>query len=232
MRCGLFGKLPAKRDFVAVGAPRAFLRLVEPWLDRCLTESRMRLPPEEWAHAFASAPAWRFWLSEELCHRPVLGALVPSVDACGRLFPLTLFGVAEGREWISPPCRDPHSEWFARAETFLGACVDPHAAFEVTPPALNALAVLHDSAAPVRADEFRAGDLRADDEALRMRMAHLVAERKMKGLASRSFWWTLARDAAEPLVLIAAEMPDPAVFAQMVTVRHMPHAEPETGVTS
>lgn len=227
MRCGLFGKLPAKRDFVAVAAPRAFLRLLEPWLERGLAETRKRLPSEEWAQAFASAPAWRFWLSEEMCHKPVLGAIVPSMDACGRLFPLTLFCVAEGRESISPPCIDPHGEWFERAEAFLAARADPHASFEVTPQALDALAALRDPAAPVRADECR-----ADDEALRERVAHLVAERKVEGLPSRTVWWTVEPDVPEPLVRIEAEMPDPIAFAQMLTVRHVPRAEPVIGTTS
>ncbi len=227
MRCGLFGKLPAKRDFVAVAAPRAFLRLVEPWLERGLTESRKRLPPEEWARAFASAPAWRFWLSEEMCHKPVLGALVPSMDACGRMFPLTLFCVAEGRESISPPGLDPHGEWFERAEAFLAASVDQRAAFEATPHALNGLAALGDPAAPARVD-----DRRADDEALRRRIAHLIAERKTEGLASRTVWWTLEADPREPLVRVEAEMPDPVAFAQMLTVRHVPRAEPLIGIPS
>jgi type VI secretion system protein ImpM len=227
MRCGLFGKLPAKRDFVAVAAPRAFLRLLEPWLERGLAETRKHLPPEEWARAFGSAPTWRFWLSEEICHKTVLGAMVPSMDACGRLFPLTLFGVAEARESISPPCLDPHGEWFDRAEAFLAARVDPSTAYEATPQALDTLAALRDPGAPARAEERR-----ADDEALRERIAHLVAERKMEGLASRTIWWTMALDVPEPLVRIAAEMPDPAAFAEMLTVRHMPRAEPVIGMTS
>ncbi len=30
MACGLFGKIPAKRDFIAVDAPQAFLSVYEP----------------------------------------------------------------------------------------------------------------------------------------------------------------------------------------------------------
>jgi type VI secretion system protein ImpM len=220
MHCGLFGKLPAKRDFVAVAAPRAFLRLVEPWLERGLAESRKLVPPEDWAEAFASAPLWRFWLGDEMCHRPVLGALVPSMDACGRLFPLTLFGVAEGREQVSPPWLDPHGEWFERAEAFLAASVGPHASFEATPQALDALAALHDPAAPHRTEAGR-----AEDEALREQIQHLVAERKAAGLASRTFWWTAPPEGSEPLVRIEADMPDPAAFTQMLTFRHVPRAE-------
>jgi len=30
MPCGLYGKLPAKRDFIALSVPGAFLRVFEP----------------------------------------------------------------------------------------------------------------------------------------------------------------------------------------------------------
>lgn len=227
MRCGLFGKLPAKRDFVAVAAPRAFLRLVEPWLERGLAESRKLVAPEDWADAFTSAPLWRFWLGEEMCHKPVLGALAPSMDACGRLFPVTLFCVAEGRESISPPWRDPHGAWFERVEAFLAASADPRASFEATPEALGGLAALDDPAAPPRAD----GD-RAADETLREQIEHLVAERTAAGLASRTVWWSVPYDGSGPMVRIEAEMPDPVAFTQMLTLRHVPRTEAAMGVGS
>jgi type VI secretion system protein ImpM len=227
MRCGLFGKLPAKRDFVAVASPRAFLRLFEPWLERGLAESRKSLPPDEWGPAFLSAPVWRFWLSEDMCHKPVLGAFAPSMDACGRLFPLTVFAVAEARESIAPPRLDPHGEWFERAEAFLAACADPHAAFDTIPPALESLAALRDPAVLDRDDAHL-----ADDEALRAQVARLVAERAANGLASRTFWWTFETDRPEPLVHIEAEMPDPIAFTQMLTARHVPCAQPAVQVTS
>jgi hypothetical protein len=126
-----------------------------------------------------------------------------------------VFAVAEARESIAPPPLDPHGEWFERAEAFLAACVDPHAAFDIIPPALESLAVLHDPAARDRDDAQL-----AHDEALRAEVARLVAERTAKGLASRGFWWTSETDRPEPLVMIEAEMPDPIAFTHMLTVRH------------
>ena len=35
MRCGLFGKLGAKRDFIALATPRSFLEAWEPWVQSC-----------------------------------------------------------------------------------------------------------------------------------------------------------------------------------------------------
>ncbi len=43
MACGLFGKLPPKRDFVAVNAPRPFLTVWENWVQAGLAASREQL---------------------------------------------------------------------------------------------------------------------------------------------------------------------------------------------
>jgi type VI secretion system protein ImpM len=83
MRCGLFGKLPAKRDFVALQAPRAFLAVWEKWLQAGVSASRAELGAD-WQALFLRAPIWRFWLGAELAGAPVLGAFMPSVDGVGR----------------------------------------------------------------------------------------------------------------------------------------------------
>ena len=54
MSCGLFGKLPGKRDFIALGAPSAFLSVYEPWLQGGLTASRLELGAG-WQDAFLNA---------------------------------------------------------------------------------------------------------------------------------------------------------------------------------
>ena len=59
MRCSLFGKLGAKRDFVALATPRRFLETWEPWVQACMSASRHQLGAE-WQNAFLTAPVWRF----------------------------------------------------------------------------------------------------------------------------------------------------------------------------
>ena len=55
MRCGLYGKLPAKRDFIAIGAPREFLRAWEPWIQGGISASRVSLGAD-WQTVFLTAP--------------------------------------------------------------------------------------------------------------------------------------------------------------------------------
>ena len=96
MRCGLYGKLPAKRDFVAISAPREFLAVWEPWLQGSISASRLALG-NSWQAVFLRAPIWRFWLGAGLSGNTIAGAFMPSVDGVGRYFPLTAFAYAEGK---------------------------------------------------------------------------------------------------------------------------------------
>ena len=41
MRCGLYGKLPMKRDFISVSTPQAFLEQWEPWIQGGVAASRI-----------------------------------------------------------------------------------------------------------------------------------------------------------------------------------------------
>ena len=87
---GLFGKLPARGDFVRGGLPGSFVAPWDAWLQQMLATSRERLG-EEWLPAWLEAPVWRFALAPGLCGADaVLGVMLPSVDRVGRYFPLTL----------------------------------------------------------------------------------------------------------------------------------------------
>ena len=88
MPCNLYGKLPTKRDFVAMGATRDFLDQWEPWLQSGVSASQAMLK-DQWQQAFLRAPIWRFWLGADLCGVTMIGAFMPSLDKVGRYFPLT-----------------------------------------------------------------------------------------------------------------------------------------------
>jgi type VI secretion system protein ImpM len=90
---GLFGKLPARGDFVRIGLPGRFVVPWDAWLQRVLAASRQRMGAR-WLPAFLEAPVWRFTLPPGACGGgAVLGLLMPSVDRVGRYFPLTLAAV-------------------------------------------------------------------------------------------------------------------------------------------
>ena len=92
---GLFGKLPARGDFVRLGLPDSFVAPWDAWCQRVLAGSRERLGAA-WLKTWLGAPVWRFALPAGQCGpNAALGLILPSVDRVGRYFPLTLAMVAE-----------------------------------------------------------------------------------------------------------------------------------------
>jgi type VI secretion system protein ImpM len=89
-RVGLFGKLPARGDFVRIGLPGSFIEPWDAWLQRGIDAAR-RTMGERWLPAWLEAPVWRFALPPGACgQEAVLGLMIPSVDRVGRYFPLTM----------------------------------------------------------------------------------------------------------------------------------------------
>jgi type VI secretion system protein ImpM len=222
MRCGLYGKLPAKRDFIALSTPRGFLDAWEPWMQGGISASRQDLG-EAWQDAFLRAPIWRFWLGAGLCGTTVMGAFMPSLDGIGRYYPLTLLAWAEANEAILPPELDPQEAWFARAEDFLLSTLEPDVPFEATtaaleriePPIPQPLSAADDMiplahggmALPVNEQPFGAvfASLRTADHA--------------RVYAAATFWWTIGGEGYDPIALSALRTPNPNLFSDMLTGR-------------
>lgn len=223
MRCGLYGKLPAKRDFIAMATPREFLSVWEPWLQGGISASRTVLGAA-WQEAFLRAPIWRFWLGAELCGGAVLGAIMPSVDGVGRYFPLTVFARAEPGEELPPPEMQTYEDWLTKAEDLLLSALSEETGFEAlsaafgslpgpqpeaAPPATPGLLRVRDGSVVAPATSDRFGTVLAD---LR-RLDH----GRLYGTAT--FWWTAGGEGFAPQVVVARRMPDPYLYAGMLTGR-------------
>lgn len=113
-RLGLFGKMPAHGDFVRRGdLPASFCAPWDAWLQAGIAAARAAIGEERWESVWDAAPAWRFALPAGACGPDAAaGVLLPSRDAVGRRFPLTLAAVREGSEgeaeWLAA--------WFAVLE--------------------------------------------------------------------------------------------------------------------
>lgn len=220
MPTGLFGKLPAKRDFVAANASRRFLEVWEPWLQAGVATSKQVLGAE-WADAYNRAPIWRFWLGAGFCGQATLGVFMPSVDGVGRSFPLSLFA-DEGEGLLPPPEHDSNDAWFDAAEAILLGALDPVATLEAVAgraasmpaPALQArtsevggLKELSDGGVVIRGVDRK------------ISLAFLAARRfgHRRALASQSFWWTIGGDDFPPLALACVGLPPAVRFVDMLT---------------
>ncbi len=223
MPCGLFGKLPAKRDFVSAGAPPEFLAVYEPWLQGGLTASRLELGAG-WQNAFLEAPIWRFWLGGAWCGTPVAGAFMPSVDGSGRYFPLTVVATADAGSAIPPPELDPQEGWFGLLEDFLLKALHPDlgyddllAALERLPPPVTDVGL----APPADMARLSGGTIVSalDNATFPARLTALRIEDHARSFARTTCLWTMGGESFEPLVLVGQEMPSPYLFAGLLTGR-------------
>lgn len=218
MPIALYGKLPAKRDFIAEAVPRGFLETFEPWLQGMLAASRLRLGTD-WQRLFYGAPLWRFHLGPGHCGRALLGALMPSVDGVGRPFPLVAFAAAPEGCTFPSPLADPQGPWFEALEGFLLSTLDigdfarilsSRAALDAPthvdqPPLPEAVTALRGTLA-VLGQAF----VEAPQEAVAQADAHLR-------VVFSSFWWTVGGAAFPAAALCGRTFPDADTFSGMLT---------------
>jgi type VI secretion system protein ImpM len=87
---GWFGKMPNLGDFVSRRLPDAFILPWDDWLQRGLASAQAELG-SDWLARYLVAPVHRFWLAPGVLGDCAwAGVLMPSVDAVGRYFPLTV----------------------------------------------------------------------------------------------------------------------------------------------
>ena len=233
---GLFGKLPARGDFVARGIDRALLRPLEDWLMPVVEGARGVLG-EGWASAWRAAPAWRFWigpgaLAGDWTHGlrshgggAITGVLLPSADRQGRLFPLAVVLADEHARRMPPPViAPPDRTWYAACDRLLHAARGGDELVRVEAE----LAGLRAPARPAEPEGMEAllaqrslwaqgttadtGDDSDVWEAIRTSDHHLAA-------LGRSYWWAESGAvAAGPTgVITLAGLPDADTFAFMLT---------------
>lgn len=217
MRCGLFGKLGSKRDFIALATPRKFLEVWEPWMQACLSASRHQLG-DGWQNAFLSAPIWRFWLGADVCGTSVAGVIMPSIDAIGRYYPLTLHAIADDETSIALPDTDAQDPWYEDAERFLLATLDPGVSFETTAAALEQM---HPASTQpgTKAELIRSGNFigtTPGDDGFAASLATLRSTNP--GIyAAGTFWWTAGGAGFASMALSCHGLPDPYDYATLLT---------------
>jgi len=220
MSAGLFGKLPAKRDFVAANAPRRFLETWEPWLQSGVATSRQTMGAA-WVESYNRAPFWRYWLGADFCGEALIGAFMPSVDGVGRAFPLTIFA-SGGERAPAPPEIDDNGPWCEAAEALLLTALDDQSTLEAITAGLAALPApaLCDSVVQVPGcRELPDGGALVSTTDGRVSAAFLSARRlgHRRAFASQSFWWTIGGEGFAPCALSYVGLPPPTRFSDFLT---------------
>ena len=125
---GLYGKLPAKGDFVSRRLDAEFIAGWDAWLQRVVSESREALGAR-WLECFLAAPVWRFVVPAGMFSKAAwVGLLLPSVDRVGRYFPLTLAAPVQQENIDVPSTLDKALPWLDSIE---------HLALEALAPELD-----------------------------------------------------------------------------------------------
>jgi type VI secretion system protein ImpM len=225
MRCGLFGKLPSRRDFISYDLPRDFLTVWENWLQASVAASKVKLG-EAWQSVFLTAPIWRFWLGETFCGTSVAGAMMPSVDRVGRYFPLTICACAPPGAAIEPPPVNPLANWFAAVESVLLATLDDGfdgdargllAGLEFPPAARQ------DSGGQSPARSAAVSLVSAvDADKIETEMRRFASEKLGCSYRFLTYWWTLGHRGQSGQIAVWSAMPDPYAFGGFLTGRFDP----------
>lgn len=222
MACSLFGKLPSKRDFVAVNAPRQFLTPWENWVQAGLAASREQLG-KGWQDAYLNAPIWRFWLGRDIGGAETVGALMPSVDGIGRYFPLTVFAAAPDGTVLDPPTIDAQDEWFASIESSMLAVLEtaePDAPAELAArlPAPVTRTRGEPAAPPIHPARGMAVWL-APGDGVDDIFRDLRQRDRDQLHAGRSYFWTIGGPDYRSQVMACTGLPDAQAFAGLLTGR-------------
>jgi type VI secretion system protein ImpM len=220
MSAGLFGKLPAKRDFIGMNASRRFLEAWEPWLQAGVATSKQMLG-DAWIDTYNRAPIWRYWLGADFCGEAMIGAFMPSVDGVGRSFPLAVF-VGEGDASLAPPELEPNDAWFAAAEAVLLDALEPGATLELIAEKVGALPLPALEPRTTKDDsleDLAEGGVLARDVGSEVSSAFLAARRfgRRRAFASQTFWWTIGGGDFPSLALMEVGLPPALRFADMLT---------------
>ena len=219
MSIGLFGKLPAKRDFIAVRMPRSVLEPYETWLQSALAISRSDLG-FGWEDMYLVAPIWRFWIGPSVLGSTCAGAIMPSVDKVGRYFPLTIMYVGTGETGGSSPMLTGYEDWYSGVEIQLLDCLREDIEVDTNTILLNlSEPVPSNDGNAVAVASFKQGlnftgqpSQSIEEFVASSREAHFNA-----AAAGRSFWWSKGPEEGIPKLHAVDGLPDPHFFSQMLS---------------
>lgn len=206
MTVGVFGKLPARRDYVQHGVEPRLMNLFDPWLQGAVAQSRKEIG-DGWLETYLQAPIWRFWLGPKIAGKTAMGALMPSVDGVGRYFPLCILGAYDAM--LAPPEIDEHEPWFRAVEgIMLGALADG-GTYEAVLSGLGEV--------PLPNAEIV---LPADGSGVKGMFATMRHAQTREFYGNLSYWWVPSPDggATPPRAMMRRGLPSPVEYASMIAL--------------
>ena len=217
---GWYGKISGTGDFIIRRVPPAFVSAWDVWLGTALKGSRERLAGQ-WLDRFLSMPPWRFVLGAGMVSTGAwAGILLPSVDAVGRYFPVTVVASLPAASLDLVQTLQNAQTWFRGIESVALEAIAPGANIAAVDAALAAQVFSANLLAP------RASASPDDTVPLRSRKPQMLAV-PLPAMASGRPWpklRSLTATVAEPACVWLAEASD--VFGACLLVgESLPPAE-------
>ena len=228
---GYFGKVPTHGDFVRQGLPKAFLDPWDNWLQRAISSSKEQLS-DAWLHAYLTSPVWRFTLSAGVCGEAIAaGTLMPSVDAVGRYYPMTIASIFP--DGVTP-FHIANAAWLSAAQDATLSCLEKDFELEAFETRLGEIRdEILNLAEP---DGLGVKPWSPPSQGLAQGLAWSMDEMALDQLASEvypallhsttearlgaySIWWTDGSDNIPPCLRLFEGLPSQEAFSELLTVR-------------
>lgn len=207
---GVFGKLPARGDFVTRRFSAPALSVWDDWLQDAVATSRDALG-EGWLKTYLSSPIWHFALAAGVCGpKALLGVVIPSVDSVGRYFPLML-GREIGGEIDLGRLLPALAPWYQATEALALDALAPGFELEAFD------APIPFDAEGVQRPKRKPEPLAAPGRHVRIAGAPApdVIARLLEGGApgKATLWWTTGSDEVAACAVLCPGLPAPEAFA-------------------
>jgi type VI secretion system protein ImpM len=210
---GVYGKLPARGDFITRRLGRAFVNAWDDWLQQAILASQSALGPR-WLDIYLTSPIWRFALGEG-CLGPntVIGVLMPSVDKVGRYFPLMLGRELEAAFELTGLAAHA-APWFEAVEHLALSTLTSEFSLDAleVPLALSLPVATSSPASP--AATLAAPGIHIPLDAGADLAAAVGAQKPLA--AGRTLWWTSGSALVTPCCLICPGAPRADAFASLL----------------
>ncbi len=217
MQCGMFGKLPSKRDFVSYNMPRPFLDQWESWLQSAVAASKHALG-EKWQEVFLTAPIWRFWFGSQVFGQSAAGVLMPSVDGIGRYFPLSICACKPDGMFLAPPPDEGLDAWHEACEQFLLRLLEEAPGDDAaTMLAALPFAPTFPEVRVLPAQRGSSLIWTSDDASLAQAFQTLHESDTIATHDSRAYWWTLGGRNFRAQLAVLNGKPDPMLLTSIMT---------------
>lgn len=215
---GLYGKLPARGDFVQRNLPRSFTDPWDDWQQQAIASSREQLG-EQWLRCYLTSPVWHFALSTGLCgDQAAAGVMIPSVDRVGRYFPLSIAALLPAESDLLA-LLETNSHWFSQAESLILQGLDDHLDFEQFTGQMIELGLpqitQRQKQNPVPAERWYCAlsDLALLGQ-IRSKMTPLLLQ---QAFADYSLWWTHGSEHVSSCLLVSRGLPTSDAYAALLS---------------